>query len=99
MAPAVLANFIDADKWMKGVQIGDREIKLVSFADDITIFLRDITYLNRIQVIKKGNQEDSSSKMNFIIQALQAVTYKNKTEQPEQRARSKFSVKMVMLIL
>ena len=70
MAPAVLANFIDADKWMKGVQIGDREIKLVSFADDITIFLRDITYLNRIQVIKKGNQEDSSSKMNFIIQAL-----------------------------
>ena len=70
MAPAVLANFIDADKWMKGVQIGDREIKLVIFADDITIFLRDITYLNRIQVIKKGNQEDSSSKMNFIIQAL-----------------------------
>ena len=39
MAPAVLANFIDADKWMKGVQIGDREIKLVIFADDITIFL------------------------------------------------------------
>ena len=70
MAPAVLANFIDADKWMKEVQIGDREIKLVIFADDITIFLRDITYLNRIQVIKKGNQEDSSSKMNFIIQAL-----------------------------
>ena len=70
MAPAVLVNFIDADKWMKGVQIGDREIKLVIFADDITIFLRDITNLNRIQVIKKENQEDSSSKMNFIIQAL-----------------------------
>ena len=51
MAAEVLANFIDADKRMKGVQIGDHEIKLVNFADDIIIFLRDIAYLNRIQVI------------------------------------------------
>ena len=53
MAAEVLANFIDADKRMKGVQIGDHEIKLVNFADDITIFLGDITCLNRIQVILK----------------------------------------------
>ena len=42
MAAEVLANFIDADKRMKGVQIGDHEMKLVNFADDITIFLGDI---------------------------------------------------------
>ena len=53
MAAEVLANFIDADKRMKGVQIGDHEIKLVNFADDITIFSGDITCLNRIQVILK----------------------------------------------
>ena len=50
---------------MKGVQIGDHEIKLVNFADDIIIFLRDIAYLNRIQVIWKLCEEDSSSKINF----------------------------------
>ena len=50
---------------MKGVQIGDHEIKLVNFADDITIFLGDITCLNRIQVILKLYEEDPSLKINF----------------------------------
>ena len=50
---------------MKGVQIGDHESKLVNFADDITIFLGDITCFNRIQVILKLYVEDYSSKKNF----------------------------------
>ena len=61
----VLANFIDAEKRMRGVQIGDHEIKLVNFADNITIFLGDIACLNRIQVILKLYEEDSNSKINF----------------------------------
>ena len=61
----VLANFIDADKRIKGLQTGDHEIKLVNFADDITMFLGDITCFNRIQVILKLYVEDSSSKKNF----------------------------------
>ena len=65
IAAEVITNFIDIDKTMKGVQIGDHEIKLVNFADDIIIFLRDIAYLNRIQVIWKLCEEDSSSKINF----------------------------------
>ena len=65
MAAEVLANFNDADKRMKGVQIGDHEMKLVNFAEDITIFLGDITCFNRIQVILKLYEEDSSSKINF----------------------------------
>ena len=48
MAAEAPANFIDADKRMNGVQIGDHEMKLVNFVDDITIFLRDITCLKRI---------------------------------------------------
>ena len=44
----VFANFIDTDKRIKGIQIGDHEIKLVNFTDEITIFLADITCLNRI---------------------------------------------------
>ena len=70
-AAEVLANFIDADNRIKGVQIGDHEIKLVNFTDDITIFLGEITCLNRIQVILKLYEKAFSSKINFsIIQAL-----------------------------
>ena len=43
----VFANFIDADKRIKG----DHEIKLVNFADEITFFLADIICLNRIHMI------------------------------------------------
>ena len=51
LAAEVLANSIDADKRIKGIQIGDHEIKLVNFADEITFFLADITCLNRIHMI------------------------------------------------
>ena len=48
IAAEVLANLINADKRIKGIQVGDHEIKLVNFTDNTTIFLRDITCLNRI---------------------------------------------------
>ena len=51
MATEVLANLINADKRIKGIQIGDHEIKIVNFTDNTTIFLRDITCLNRVKVI------------------------------------------------
>ena len=41
----VLVNFINSDKRIKGIRI-----KIVNFTDNITIFLRHITCLNRIQV-------------------------------------------------
>ena len=47
----VLANSVYTDKMIKGIQIGDHEIKIVNFADEITIFLRDNTCLNRMQLI------------------------------------------------
>ena len=48
----VLANLINADKRIKGKQIGDHDIKTVNFSDNTTIFLRGITCLfNRRQVI------------------------------------------------
>ena len=53
IAAEVLANLINADKRIKGIQIGDHEIKIVNFADNTTIFLRYITCLNRIQLILK----------------------------------------------
>ena len=51
MATEVLANLIDANKRIRGIQIGDHEIKIITFADNTIIFLRDITCLNKIQVI------------------------------------------------
>ena len=65
IAAEVLANFIIVDKRIKGIQIGNQEIKIVNFADDKTIFLRDIDCLNRTQSILKLYEEASSSKINF----------------------------------
>ena len=54
IAAEVLVNFTNADNRIKGIEIGDHEIKIVDFADNTIIFLRrDITCLNRIQVILK----------------------------------------------
>ena len=51
---------------IKGIQIGDHQIKILNFADDTTIFLKDITCLNRIQVILKQYEDASTSKINFL---------------------------------
>ena len=54
IAAEVLANLVNVDKRIKGIQIGDHDIKMVNFADNTIIFLRDITSLrNRIQVTFK----------------------------------------------
>ena len=50
-AVEILANLINADKRIKGIQIGEHEIKIVNLTDNTTIYLRYITCLNRIQVI------------------------------------------------
>ena len=47
----VLANFINADKSTKAMQIGDDGAEILNFTDNITIFLRNITCLNGMQVI------------------------------------------------
>ena len=57
-AAKVLANLIDADKRIKGMQIGDHEMKKVNFTDNTTIFLRDITCPNRIQLILRLYEKD-----------------------------------------
>ena len=57
-ADEVLANLINANKRIKGIQIGDHEIKIVNFTDNTTIFLRDITCLNRMQVILRLYEKD-----------------------------------------
>ena len=62
----VLTRFVNANKRMKAIQIGDHEIKIVDFTDDTTIFLRDITCLYRIQMILKL-YEDASGISLFLI--------------------------------
>ena len=44
-AAEVLSYLINADKRIKGIQIGDHDIKIVNFTDKTTIFLRDFTLI------------------------------------------------------
>ena len=50
---------------IKGIQIGDHEIKILNFSDDTNIFLKDITWLNIKQVILKLYEDASRSKIKF----------------------------------
>ena len=50
----VLANLINVNKKIEGIQIGNHDVKIVNIADNTTIFLRGITcLLNRMQVVLK----------------------------------------------
>ena len=62
-------NLINDDKRIKGIQIGDHEIKTVNFTDNTTIFLRDITCLNRIQVILRLYEKDKPAQRKFFQKA------------------------------
>ena len=63
IAAEVLAKLINADKRIKGIQIGDHDIETVNFADNTTIFLRNIACLNRMQVILKLYE---NAKINYL---------------------------------
>ena len=63
IAAELLANFIN--NFIKRIQKADHEIIIVNVVDATTMFLRDITCFNRIQVILKLYEDASSSKLNF----------------------------------
>ena len=91
----ILANCTIADKSIKGIQIGNQEIKPVNFADDTTIFLRDVDFLNRIQSILQLYEDASSSKINFTkSQVLWTGDYKNRFYKPGAMVWSNFSIKI-----
>ena len=81
----VLANFINVDKRIKGIQRGDHEIKIVNFADNTTILLKYITCRNRIQVILRLYKKDKLVQREFFQKAkpLWGGTYKNRIHQQD----------------
>ena len=98
IAAEVLDNFIIANTRGKGVQIGTQEIKIINFADDTAIFLRDIDCLNRIQTILDLYEKASSSKINLSeSQALWARSYKKRYEKAGNMAWSNFSIKILRI--
>ena len=51
---------------IKGLkEIGDHEIKIVNFTDNTTIFLKDITCLNRITMILRLYESDKLAQRFF----------------------------------
>ena len=86
----------DGDMKIKGIQIGHHKIKIVNFADDTTVFLRDLSCLTKTELILELSQKASSSRISFSKnQTLQSVTYKTSIDKPRQMIWSQFSIKMV----
>ena len=51
LAIKILANTIRIDKTINGFQVGEYEIKQVLYADDFTLFMKDIDSINKLQDI------------------------------------------------
>ena len=94
-AAEVLVNFVIVNIRIKGIQIGNQEIKIVNFPGDTTIFLRDINCLNRKQTILKLYKKTSSSMINFSKSQVSWVgEYRNRLSQPGNMDWSHFSIKI-----
>ena len=61
----VLLIFIDVNTNIIGIQIGDHEMVVVDFADDTTIFLRNFSFLTKIELVLELC--DTTQKMKFSI--------------------------------
>ena len=100
MATEVLAKIINADKRIKGIQIGDHAIKIAIFADSTAIFLKGITCIIRIQVILRLYEKGKLVQREFFQKAkpLWGGTYKNRIHQPGLLEQSQFPLKYMKLI-
>ena len=65
IAAEVLVSSTNANKRIKRIQIGDHGIKIVNFADNTTIFLKDITCLDKTKAVLKLYKNASSSNITF----------------------------------
>ena len=83
----VLANFIIADTRVKEIEIGNQEIKIVNFAGDTTIVLRDIDSLIRIQL------------WNYMKKHLTQRWTFLKVNKPKKMEWSNFSIKIICINL
>ena len=61
----VLAIQIREDKNIKGIKISDEEIKIGLMADDTTLFLADLNYLNVAINLFKYFEKNSELKLNL----------------------------------
>ena len=75
--------------------MGDHEMKILNFADDAIVFLRNINCFTKIQSILKLYEKASTSKINFSnIQTLWAAAYKNRIDTPGQMIWSQVFIEM-----
>ena len=75
--------------------MGDHEMKILNFADDAIVFLRNINCFTKIQSILKLYEKASTSKINFSnIQTLWAGAYKNRIDTPGQMIWSHVFIEM-----
>ena len=71
LAIEILAHAVREDRILKGFKFGEQEVKQVLYADDITLFVRDINSVNRLQYIfdefeKISGLRINKEKTNFV---------------------------------
>ena len=75
--------------------MADHEMKILNFADDAIVLLRNINCFTKMQSILKLYEKASTSKINFSnIQTLWAGAYKNRIDTPGQMIWSQVFIEM-----
>ena len=64
LAIEILANAVREDLSLKGFKFGKQEVKQILYADDITLFVKDIDSVNRLQYIFAEFENISGLKIN-----------------------------------
>ena len=79
----LLTRSINKNKNIKGINIGNEEIKLVQYADDTTLFLKDTRSAEKVFDLLKYFEECSGLKINFEkTEGMWIGTKKDSNETP-----------------
>ena len=79
----VLANAIKSKSSIKGIKVGEKEIKVSLYADDTTVFVRDLDSVKELLAILNDFENLSGLEINATTtEGMWLGCWKNKTEMP-----------------
>ena len=79
----VLANAIKSKSTIKGIKVGEKEIKVSLYADDTTVFVRDLDSVKELLVLLNDFKNLSGLEINTTkTEGMWLGCWKNKTETP-----------------
>ena len=82
----LLSNVIQKDPTIKGIQVGQKEIKITQYADDTTILVRDLDVVSQLLKLLHNFKNISGLEVNkHKTEAMWLGSFRNRSEKPSFR--------------